>query len=357
MSRPKSLGVSIVVCVSIAIMSACGQDSDSGSDATMTVDYVFTSSLNPSEINRVAPLVYGGEYELDITEASSKELNSSQTATQVLLSGATDVAAGSFIALMQAVEQGNEMRAFCPFKSGFSAVIVGIGEADDLADLTDPATRVAIEGPGGPTNFFFDLVLRARGLDFRTADLPSTEILSDVSLRFAALLNDDADVGLIAISQIPELEAALGADQVHVLSEVMADAGSDSISLAFFAEADWLAENSAAAAAFCASILRGNREIASSYDLFVELVEEHVEGRIPEEAMRAEWDGVREHEIWAYNDGLERERVEGIVEVAADSGILDAPLDYEDLVDRGPLDAALELVGGEVSADEIRSVG
>ena len=355
---------SVVAVGAVAMMlTACSNggpgeadpsEGDSGSEID-SVRVAYTSSVDPGEVAfYAAALEFGSEFGLSQEEDDLQVFDSHGTATQVALSGGADVVAGSFLSSLQVIAEGEPLRAFCPASSGFDSRLVGVGDVDDLQMVTDPETRLAIEGPGGPVNFFTDLVLRARGVDINTTEMTNVSIIEDSPLRVAALANGDVDVALINAFQVPQLEEQIGAENVHILSNVMEDVGGGGIFLAFAASEDYLDNNLDEAIAFCASVLQSNRALAGDFDRYKELSDKYIEPDVEEELLRETWESVVDATLWPYNNGLTEEGVQQVIDIAMETGLLDTELAYEDVVDTRVIEGALELVGGEVDAQTIK---
>lgn len=333
-----------------------GENGEQGSDqGPFSVQVAHTSSLDPGEVGGyTGPLEFGAEFDLAIEESDVQVFDSHSTAVQVVLSGGADVVGGSFLSNLQVIESGESLRVFCPYSSGFDSRLVGVGDVTSLEQITDPDTRVAAESPGGPVNFFTDLVLRARGIDINTTELTNVSVIEDSPLRVAALANGDVDVALINAFQVPQLEEQIGAENVHILSNVMEDVGSGGIFLGFAATEDYLDNNLDAATAFCASILQANRSLAGDFDRYVELSDKYMEPDVEEEILRDTWESIVDATLWPYNHGLTEDGVQQVVDVAMETGLLDEPLSYDQIVDTRPIDGALELLGGEVDPETIQ---
>jgi ABC-type nitrate/sulfonate/bicarbonate transport system substrate-binding protein len=346
------------------LLAACSNgasaDVEEGEGAEAQVDSVrvaYTSSVDPGEVAFYAAATeFGEEFGLAQEADDLQVFESHGTAAQVVLSGGADVIAGSFLSDLQIIASGEPLKVFCPASSGFDSRLVGVGDVDDLAMVADPETRLAIEGPGGPVNFFTDLVLRARGVDINTTEMTNVSIIEDSPLRVAALANGDVDVALINAFQVPQLEEQVGAENVHILSNVMEDVGGGGIFLAFAASEDYLNENLEEATAFCASVLQSNRTLASDFEKYVALSNEYIEPDVEEELLRETWNSVVDATLWPYNNGLTEEGVEGVIDVAMETGLLEERLDYADIVDSRPIEGALELLGGEVDPESIKDL-
>jgi ABC-type nitrate/sulfonate/bicarbonate transport system substrate-binding protein len=356
-----------VLGLTTALLAACGGGGGgetSGSEASPagegapidSVRLAYTSSVDPGEVAFYAAAPeFGEEFGLAQDVGDLQVFESHGTAAQVVLSGGADVVAGSFLSDLQIIASGEPLRVFCPASSGFDSRLVGVNDVDSIEQIADPATRLAIEGPGGPVNFFTDLVLRARGVDINTTEMTNVSIIEDSPLRVAALANGDVDVALINAFQVPQLEEQIGAENVHILSNVMEDVGGGGIFLAFAASQEYLDQNLEEATAFCASVLRSNRALAADFDKYREVADKYIEPDVEEELLRQTWESVVDATLWPYNNGLAQEGVEQVIDIALETGLLEEELAYEDIVDTRPIEGALEMLGGEVDLATIKN--
>jgi ABC-type nitrate/sulfonate/bicarbonate transport system substrate-binding protein len=369
--RSKRFATVAAIAATGLVFAACGGDSDSDSGSAASGDtaasdgaatggnfgslkIAFTSSLDPNEVPGYrGPVINGKEFGLDQKLDDLKTFDSTNTALQVMLSGKLDVVGGAFLNFMQARAQQPDLRAFCPMKAGFPGSLVGINETDSIEKLADPKTKVVLESPGGPNNFFMDLVYEAKGQDFRTTTFKNVVILDDNPQRFAALLKEQASVAIVTAAQVKELKKGLGEDKVHVLSDIMADIGDDAIYLAFYASKDWLDKNIDAATALCASILKSNRDMAKDFELFKSNVAEYIDAEVPEADLKLEWDATRQYQLWPYNHGLTKSSVERVVNMAVETKLIKEAIPYEEIVDERPILGAQEKLGGEIDPSEI----
>jgi hypothetical protein len=97
--------------------------------------------------------------------------------------------------------------------------------------------------------------------------------------------------------------------------------------------------------------------LASDYEQYKNAVDTYVEGGVDETITQTNWDFAREFSVWPYNiDVMDETAIRTVIEVAVESGLLDEEaleLTYEDVVDTGPAEAAMDLLGGSVSAEDI----
>ena len=350
--------IAVVVACTLAaasVVAACGSDDDEGSESAASsssapkLRVVHSSSLDPGEIaGFVGPIEYADKVGLTKLGASDqKTLDSHATAMQVLLSGKADIIGGSFVSDLQVIEQGVPIKAFCPFSSGFAAVIVGRDEVNSLDYLAQHKdTPVAIESAGGPVNFFFDLVLQARNIPLTTQGFTNAKIIEDSPQRVSALANGDVKATLINFFQLPPLQKQLG-DKVHVLSDVMKDVGKGGIFLAYAAKTDWLAKHQDEAAKFCASVLTADKALTGNFDTFKAASDKYITPKVDDETLKTNWDAIAKYELFPFGNSLTQPAVDLVQQTAVKTKILKEPIPYDQVVDTAVIEKAVSMAGGQ----------
>jgi hypothetical protein len=360
---PKLLAVVAVIVAVVA--AACGGDDDAEPQAGGgggEVDYgevkvIFSGDLE-DKVPQAGAWRFGPEFgfsEQDVDDIRAVE--SHATAAQILLAGHADVLEATFIVTAQLVQQGQPVKAFCPEEVDTQEHLVGVG-ISDLADITNPDIRVGIDSPGGLINYLMNHVFRARGLTndegdpLTVDDLENVKILEDGGLRVAALASDEIDVGSLELDDIADLKKQLGDDtDINILS-VTAEDIDDAVGSVFMAKTEWIEEDPDRAAAFCASALKSTRTLAGDFETYLEWATEASGLEVEESDLRTNWEFIREHEVWPFDaDVLNAEAVATDIDVLIDSGLLEASaseLSFEDLVDLGPAEQAVEMLGGPI---------
>jgi ABC-type nitrate/sulfonate/bicarbonate transport system substrate-binding protein len=334
--------------LALVTLAACGDDSsagDNGSD-NGSVTYAITSPIVPPQLPPyTGPLVSGADFGLDMSSDNLKTLNDTPTALQLLLSGEIDATSGAFLGYLQARAGQPQLRAFCPEQSTTNAVVVSTNpDVTELADLGDESVNVLVESPGGPNDFFMNESFKAAGVDLEVEGLPNTRIVENMEQRFSALAGGNADVGVVWNYNVADLEKVVGAENVTVLADFT---DHPSVYLAYISTEEWLNDNPEDAAAFCAAVLKTNKDLAANFDAYQAAIAEYVEGEPPIEQVEMTWKAANESSMWPSEDGLAEEDVQPLLDLALENGLLEEPLTYEDVVDDGPFKAALELLANE----------
>lgn len=329
----------------VLALGGCGGESNGSSAASgaKSVNYAVTSPIVPPQLPPyMGPIISSKDFGLSMTKSNLKILDSTPTALQLLLSGKIDATSGAFINYLQARDKQPQLRAFCPEQTTTNAVIVSTNpKVTSLADLQDPGVRTLVESPGGPNNFFMDKAISAAGLHFTVADLKNTRIVEDMEQRFAALASGNADVAPVWNYDVADLEKKRGKDSVHVLGSFT---DYPSVYLAYISTQKWLEGHADEAAAFCAAVLRTNRNLAKDYSVFKRNVDQYVEGSPPEVQVRMTWKAAHSSTMWPSDSGLSQQDVDPLIKLAKDNGEIKQPLTYTDVVDPGPFQAALKLM-------------
>lgn len=339
------------------VAAACGGDDDGAAgDGESTVVRLAASSTADAYIPQYrSPELFGDIFGIS-TDDHLTQFESHATASQVLLAGEADIGGGSLDQMLQLIQEGQEFQAFCPVQKDSTEHIAGRTEAiTSLEQVTDPNIRVAIDSPGGLINFIMNLVFVERGIDITTDELQNVSVLEDGGLRLSALASGDVDVGSVDLFEIADLREQIGDDAVTTLSVVAED--TEFIANLTWAPTAWIEENPEAAARYCATVLFSNRTLASDFEQYQEVLNQFIEGGVPEEVARTNWEFAREHEVWPYNtDVINEDVLQTQIQVAVDSGLLDEEildLTFDEMVNTEIMDMAMEIVGGPVDAQDV----
>jgi ABC-type nitrate/sulfonate/bicarbonate transport system substrate-binding protein len=341
------LALAILAVGSLTVLLGCGDDSDDGGGASAnSVRYAVTSPIVPPQLPPyVGPLISGKQFGLDMNQSNLQVLNSTPTALQLLLSGKIDVTSAAFFGYLQARGSQPQLRAFCPEQSTTNAVVVSTNpDITSLDDLADDSVRVLIESPGGPNDFFMNEALKAAGVELTVDKLENTRIVENMEQRFTALAGGNADVGVVWNYNVADLEKAVGADKVHVLADFT---DYPSVYLTYISTDKWLQDHPDEAAAFCASVLKTNRDLAAKYGTFKRYVKQYVEGAPPEVQVKSTWEAANQSSMWPSDSGLAPKDVDPLLDLAVQNGSLKEPLTYDDVIDPAPFKAALKLLANE----------
>ena len=339
------------------MVAGCGDDDDdSGGGGGAKSVHLVTSSTGQAYVGQFhAADLFGDKFGL-AKDNKLTEFEDETAAAQVLVAGRADVESSGMTQLIQLIDKGQKVKAFCPIQVDSTEQLVGLKDKiTSLDQITDPDVRVAVDSPGGLVNFIMNLVFQEKGLGITVNDLENVTILGDGSQRLAALAAKEVDVGSVDLFELPDLQKQIGADAVSLLSVTAADA--DFVANIYLAPTSWLDENTDLAGRYCATTLYSNRALAADYDQYNAALEKYIEGGVDEKIAKTNWDFARKYDVWPYNANvLSPEAVKTIIDVGIASGLLEEStrdLTYKDIVDTRPMGIATKLLGGPVESSEI----
>ena len=139
------------------------------------------------------PLVYGvGHYGPDFglaigVEQSVTKFDSHTDAVQTFLDGKAQVMGTSFSAILDAREQGQDVKIFCPYVSMDDFVLAGANGVNTAGQLFDPSTRVGIDSPGGAGAIALNAMLSGVGEQRDVDEIPTQQIIESSSARTSAV--------------------------------------------------------------------------------------------------------------------------------------------------------------------------
>ena len=349
--------VLIFACTLAVLAVGCGGDDDSSSGGTQPVALV-TSSTGQAYVGQYhAAELFGDQFGLS-PDNTVQEFEDETAAAQLVVSGRADVVSSGMTQLIQLIDHGQDMKAFCPIQVDSTEQLAGLKDKiTSLDQITDPDIRVAVDSPGGLVNFIMNLLFQEKNMGITVNDLENVTVLGDGSQRLAALAAGEVDVGSVDLFELPDLQEQIGAENVAVLSNTAAD--TDFVANIYYAKTDWLDQNTDLAGRYCATTLYSNRALAANLDEYKAAVDQYVTGGVDESIIKDNWDFARKYDIWPYNtDPLSPEAVKTIIDVGIPSKLLEpstADYTYEDIVDTRPMEIAMDMLGGPVSSSQIRA--
>lgn len=332
-----SITATLAALAALMFTSACG----GGSEEAEKPRVAFTSEVQASYVNsRYGPLTYGKDFGLPITEKDFQVFDSHATATQTTLSGRADVVGGSFISHVLVHQAGQDFKAFCPLVSLDDFVLVGRGGVSSVDDLFDKKNRVAVDSSGGAGAMILDAMLEAADAPGTSKKLPNTSIIESSGLRTSAFAAGKVDATVIHVQQFNQAKTQV--KDAKIIASLYEDVPVY-IKEAFAAPSKWLDENKETAAKFCASVLKGNRELKKSYSTFDGAVQKYVQ-EPPSEAEEKELFALaQKYEFWPEDGGMTKEAVSAMTKLGVDSGVLKKQPADDEIVDREVLQRAVEL--------------
>ena len=302
----------------------------SGSEELVVPTIGMSSSVQPSYILAMdGPLTYGEEFGLPVTADDFVSFDSHATVVQAALSGQVDIVGASTMAHLSIISQGQDF------------VIAGRGDANSIAQMTDPDVAVALDEPGGAGAAIVDAMLMAADAGFISTDLGDALIIGSSGGRTSALASGDADITAIHLYQANSVDGETG--DVNIIASLY-DTVPVFMMQAYAAPADWLDENLDVAASFTAALIMSARNIHADFDTFKAAVQNYIPEPPEDATLQSIWDLASEYDFWPVNGGLEDERVQFMIDLGVAEGLVEEGLTASDVVDRRPLEMALEML-------------
>lgn len=292
------------------------------------------------------PLLYGvnrngGDFGLAINvQQNVTTQDSHTTAVQSFLGGDAQILATSFSAILDAREQGEDVKMFCPYVSMDDFVLAGANGVTTAGQLFEPSTRVGIDSPGGAGAIVLNALLSGIGEPRDVDEIPSPLIIESSSARTAEWAAGGLDATVIHDTQYDGAQASVNRP---VQIATLYDNAPGFIKVAQAAQAGWLAENRELAARYCATTLRAMRELRGDFALFQSAVNEYVADPPSEESLRELFALIQRYPFWTDDGGLTDGSVQFMIDIATESGVLTQPMNAGDVVDRATLTRAVEL--------------
>ena len=347
-SRPRTPGLLPAALLLLALLAAGGgaSCSDGTEEAPgQRVRVSLTRPTQPSQLAVFGPVHYGHEFGLDFKKEDFLVFQSHAIATQSVLANQTAILGGSLIAHLLIRERGQDFKIFCSQTNLDDFVAVGRNGVTRLEQFFDPNVRVGIDSAGGAGEIILNAMFRAAGMEKRLADIPHTRLIESSGLRTSVFVADGVDATVIHLTQFKQAASEIpGATIISALYEDVPIF----LKEVFAARTSWLEENQELAAAFCASVIKASRELPKDFDLFVQGVNELVGEPPSEDLLREIFDLLGQYDFWPVNGGLAPEAITMMAELAVEGGTLNEVPDPEGVVDRRPVERALELLGGRV---------
>ena len=351
--RRSGVGAGGVLTVSSLsmLLAACGGDDEeesggggaSGGNAVNPKPKIgLSSSPQASYLPVIAgPIMAGSQFGLEMTRDDFTIYDSSTTLTQSTLSGQSDIAGQSTIAQLLLIDRGQPFKIFATYSLSDDFVIAGRGDIKTIAQLKDPGTVVASDSPGGAGQAVFDAMLKASNAGFLVNDIPKKIIVESSGERTSALASGDADATVIHIVQANAVDKETG--DVNIIAQLYGEVP-NFMKEAYAARTDWLDENIETAAAVTASVIQSSRDLLASYEAFESASNELMEEPPPAEELQTLYEIITEHDIFPEDGGITDERLQYMIDLGLEGGVLEKELTPDEVFDRRPLERALELL-------------
>jgi ABC-type nitrate/sulfonate/bicarbonate transport system substrate-binding protein len=335
-----------------ALLAACGDDESTGGgtkggDGAAKVNpkpkIGLSSTPQPSYLPVIAgPVMVGSKFGLSIAKSDVTILDSSTTLTQSTLSGQVAIAGQSTIAHLLLIDRGQPFKIFATYSLSDDFVIASRGKVTSIEQLKDPKVVVATDSPGGAGQAVFDAMLKAANAGFLVTDIPKKVIVESSGERASALASGDADATVIHVVQSNAIQKEKG--DVHILAKLYGQVP-NFMKEAYAARTDWLDKNVETAAAVTASVIQSSRDLIASYDAFESACKQLIDEPPPAEDLKEVYEIIKANPVYPTDGGLTDERVQYMIDLGKEEGILKTDLTPDKVLDRRVLKRALELVG------------
>ncbi len=313
----------------------------------------YTSPTLPSYVNtKVAPTDFGPRFGLTFAENQLITFDSHATATQTVLSGRADIVAGSTASHILLQQQNRDFKIFAPFLGTDDFVLAMNEKVKSPDDLFTEGVRVSTDSAGGAGYLILQAFLDGLETGKRVADIPTLVTLESSGQRTTALANGDVDASVIHINQFNEANEAQGG-KLRTLATLY-ETVPNYLKESFAAPKEWLDEHQEEACALTAAILSADRELIRDFNYYQQSVEKFVEGGGPEEEeLQTLHSLIRQYPFWGVNGELmEQDNIGFMIDLMTRTEMLTEDVTVEQVVDRRPIECALQRIG-EVSQEDL----
>lgn len=336
-----------------ALLAACGGDDEEpaegggggGGNAVNPKPKIgLSSSPQASYLPVIAgPVMAGSKFGLEVAKGDVTTFDSSTTLTQSTLSGQVDIAGQSTIAQLLLIDRGQPFKIFATYSLSDDFVIAGRGDIKTIAQLKEPSTVVASDSPGGAGQAVFDAMLKANNAGFLVTDIPKKIIVESSGERTSALASGDCDATVIHVVQANAVNEETG--DVNIIAKLYGEVP-NFMKEAYAARTDWLDENVETAAAVTASVIQSSRDLLASYEAFESACKEMMEEPPPAKELKELYEIIESNDIYPVDGGITDERIQYMIDLGKEEGIIEKDLTPDDVLDRRPLERAMELLEG-----------
>jgi ABC-type nitrate/sulfonate/bicarbonate transport system substrate-binding protein len=335
-----------------ALLAACGDDDESagaegGGSAASGGKVVkpkigLSSTPQASYLPVIAgPILAGAAFKLPtMTVDDFTIFDSSTTVSQSALSGQIDIIGQSTMAQLLIIDKGLPFKIFAPFALSDDFVIAAHKGITSVEQLKDPSTVVASDSPGGAGQTVFDAMLKANNAGFLVTDIPKKVIIESSGERASALASGDCEATSI---HLPQASAVAKEREINIIARLYGQVP-NFLKETYAAKSDWLDDNIETAAAVTASVIQSSRDLLKDYATFESAVNELMEEPPPAEELKELYPIIQDNDIYPADGELTDERVQYMIDLGKEEGILKSDLTPDKVVDRRPMERAMELL-------------
>jgi NitT/TauT family transport system substrate-binding protein len=332
-----------------ALLAACGDDESGDAEGSASAGgkivkpkIGLSSTPQASYLPVIAgPILAGAQFKLPKMSIDDFTIfDSSTTVSQSALSGQIDIIGQSTMAQLLIIDKGLPFKIFTPFALSDDFVIAATKDIKTVAQLKDPSTVVASDSPGGAGQTVFDAMLKANNAGFLVTDIPKKVIIESSGERASALASGDCEATVI---HLPQANDAAKQKDIHIIARLYGQVP-NFLKETYAAKTDWLGENLETAAAVTASVIQSSRDLLKDYATFESAVNELME-EPPEAAdLKELYPIIQDNDIYPANGDLTDERVQYMIDLGKEEGLLKTDLTPDKVLDRRPMERAMELL-------------
>lgn len=336
-----------------ALLAACGGDDSSGGGGGGSAaagggkgtkpKIGLSSSPQASYLPVIAgPIMAGSKFGLPkMTKDDFTIFDSSTTLTQSALSGQVNIGGQSTIAQLLLMDKGLPFKIFATYSLSDDLVIAGRGDIKTIAQLKEPTTVVASDSPGGAGQSVFDAMLDANHAGFLVTDIPKTVVIESSGERASALASGDCDATSIHVVQANAIQKEKG--DVHILAKLYGEVP-NFMKEAYAARSDWLDKNIETAAAVTASVIQSSRDLLKDYGSFESATNDLMDEPPAKADLKDLYGIIKANDIFPTDGGLTDERIQYMIDLGKQEGLLKGDLTPAKVLDRRPMERAMELL-------------
>ncbi len=349
-----AISVAALAAAAALALTACssgGSSSASADGGKLTAPKVTLSDdTQASFVNvKYGPIANGSTFGIPMTTKSFTAFDSNQTATQAVLSGQAQIVGTSLMGTLAAQAAGADITTFCPYVNQDDLVLVGRNGVDSIDQLFNGKTRVSLDSPGGAADEVLNAILLSKGTDHTTKDIKNIDVLESACLRQSAWGANKVDATIIHQTQYQQIKSTV--PDATIIATLYKDVPLF-VKNTYAAPTAWLDKNLDTAAAFCASVMLGNAQLAGDEQTFLTAVKQYVSEPPAQADLDSLWHEATQYSFWPTADdgGLGEKTMDFMAKVGVNSGVITKTPSYSDMVDTRAIKAALKLIAKQPSA-------
>lgn len=295
----------------------------------------FQAPAETVDINTWHGVTEYTDVETDVTVFEGVDL-----AVQSVLSGEADIARGSVTAAATLAETEEPFRFVAAPVRSTDYVLVTRSGIDSLEAIVEQDATIGMSAPTGLDAVQVAAVMLEAGV-IDSADELNYQRVGYSGARRSAVIEGEIDVSPQHYAQWRSMREE--ADLNNLLA--FGDRLDSWIQETFMLPPRTLEQRPDAVQSFLEGQLRANRALYGDYELYQSVVERHVDGAPPASVLEPTYEFVTGIDIWPRNGGLTRDRVDYMLDLTDRLGVTEERVPTDEILERGPLDDALEAVG------------